>query len=137
MLTGAIAAFAPRPAVPQPQGKAGPNFGGAVPPANETCWAAAQVIVIGPSVEEPALLFLNRASYNRLRNEAGFGPDDDELGLSLIVIAGEGAKQWGITPGDQVELVQLQNVVHVPESIIAGDDWFTTGVTGWSGGNIK
>ncbi len=105
-----------------------PAFGTAVRPASETQWIAAQVLVVSADLTAPTPLFLSRAAFNRLRAEAGAQREQDCRGLTLAVVVGDAAQPWGLKPGTQVSLRLLASGVDVPESNIAGDDWFTQGV---------
>lgn len=111
-----------------PSLQAPPRFGTAVPPASEPTWLAAQVLVVSPSLAAPSPLFLNRASYNRLRREAGISELHDKPGLAFSVKIGAAAQAWGLEPGSVAELIQLESAIEAPQSIIAGDDWFAAGL---------
>jgi hypothetical protein len=121
----AARAPAPQPAVPA----AGePSFGTAVRPASERQWIAAQVLVVSDELAQPTPLFVARATFNRLRDEAGVSKECDLQGLEFSVVVGAEAEPWGLTPGSTVHLMLLESGIDVPEANIAGDGWFAHGV---------
>ncbi len=108
-----------------------PAIGTAVPSIETGFIIAALVDVEGVDVPYApsgiSMLYVSRKTFNRLRNEAGGSSACDREGLQLQVITGSGAEAWGIPAGSHVTLSLSRSGVPVPETIVAGDDWFVTG----------
>ncbi len=106
-------------------------IGTAVPSIDTGFIIAAFVDVDGAAVPHvPSgipMLYVSRKTFNRLRNEAGGSSACDHEGLQLQVVTGSGAEAWGIPTGSHVILSLSRSGVPVPETIVAGDDWFATG----------
>lgn len=104
----------------------------AVPPRSEKLLMGVLVAVLEPNRASPSgspELWINRATWNRLRIEAGVAPECDHPGLTLEVVTGEGAKAWGIAPGSTIALAMTEGgMIGVPESILPDETWFVKGV---------
>ncbi|MFO1261761.1 MAG: hypothetical protein U1E84_00220 [Rhodoferax sp.] len=104
----------------------------AVPPRSEQLLMIVLVAVEEPSAsgtESTPMMWINRATWNRLRREAGVSTACDNPTLALEVVTGAGAKAWGIAAASSVTLAMIEGgMIGVPESILPDETWFVKGV---------
>lgn len=107
----------------------GATLGSAIPAVPPDYIIADLMAVDGDAVpHRGAMLYVSRATVNRLRDSLGGSQACDGPGLQLDVLAGASASRWGIASGSVVNLTCIQSGLPVPMELVAGDDWFGTGI---------